>query len=117
MMEYPHTIKNFTINGVAYRMWAPTLLLTSQIEDDNYNITFLDILTECTDLPKPLAEAMAFEEIEELCKDAIGIGRGEEGGKPIKAIDIIAILLNRGHVEPQKYRMDFVQNIFKQYQE
>ena len=115
-MEYPHTIKNITINGVNYRMWAPSLGLSAKLEDENNAITFLDILTECTDIPVQLAEAMQMEEIEEICKDVMSIGADGTGeGDALKAIEIIAVLLNKGHREPQKYKLDFVSIIFKEY--
>ena len=115
---FPHTQKTFTVNGQGFRMWAPTLLFKSKLEDENNLITYSDILKECTDIPEQLFEIMPIEEVEKICEDAMTFWQDEETtqkGEGKKAIELIAILLNRGHSDPQNYRLDFVKTIFEEY--
>ncbi len=115
---YPHTQKTFTVNGQGFRMWAPTLLFKSKLEDENSLITYSDILKECTDIPEQLFEIMPIEEVEKICEDAMTFWQKDstqKGGDNMTASSIIALLLNRGHNAPQEYRLDFVQIIFEEY--
>ena len=117
-MQYPHTIKTFEINGIQYKMNSPTLLFKSRLEDENWNINYQDILNECTDIDENIQQIIPQEEIEKICTEAITMGtdtENEANGKGISAIEIIAMLLNRGHKEPQYYRTDFVKVVFDEY--
>jgi len=114
---YPHTQKGFTVNGQAFHMWAPTLLFKAKLEDKNYNMTYLDILKECTDIPAPIMDILPPEEMEKICEDAMMIGVDEErgGGSGKRASELIAMLLDRGHQDPGAYRIDFARIVFEEY--
>jgi hypothetical protein len=114
---YPHTQNNFEINGIQYHLKAPTLLFKSQLEDTNQNITYSEILRECTNIDESVQNMLPPEEIEKICEDAMTVGMDTDApkGEGKSAAQLIAILLNRGHTNPGAYRLDFAKIIFEEY--
>ena len=115
---YPHTLKNFEINGIQYHLKSPTLLFKSKLEDENHNVTYSEIIKDCTNIDESILSILPQEEIEKICEDVMSVGMDGHDttqGEGKSAVELIAILLNRGHASPQDYRLDFARIIFEEY--
>ena len=115
---YPHTIKNFEINGIQYHLKSPTLLFKTKLEDESHNTSYSEIIKECTNIDASILSILPQEEIEKICEDVMTVGmdgHDNTGGEGKRAVELIAILLNRGHTSPQDYRLDFARIIFEEY--
>ncbi len=117
-MTFPSTQKIFSINDQSYTMKQVTLGLQSRLEDEEISVTYSDIISECTDIPEAFQELIPESELEIICADVISFSSDKQTsskGESKKAIELIAWLMNRGHLEAQHYRVDFVRVIIEEY--
>ncbi len=114
---FPSTQRTFIINEQPYTMKQVTLYLQSQLEDDNIEVNYGEMIKACTDIPDAFMQMIPEEELEVICADIIEFStdKSDGKGKPKKAIELIAWLLNKGHATPQEYRVDFVRVIINEY--
>ncbi len=115
---FPSTQRPFIINDQPYIMQQVTLSLQSKLEDESIEVNYLELIRGCTNIPDAFIEIIPQEEINIICEDIIEFSSDKtstSGGKPKKAIELIAWLLNKGHASPQDYRVDFVRVIIDEY--
>ncbi len=117
-MTFPSTQKLFSINDQTYIMKQVTLGLQSKLEDDEINVTYSDIINECTDIPEAFQDLIPESELKIICEDVISFSSdtsSDKKGEPKKAIELVAWLMCKGHLEAQHYRVDFVRTIIEEY--
>ena len=114
---YPHTQKSFTINDQTFEMYQVTLGLQYKLEDENISVSSLQMIEECTDITKEFYSFIPDESLQTICEDIIEFSsyKSPNRGKPKAAMSLIAWLMNRGHIEAQHYRVDFVRAIINEY--
>ena len=109
MPTYPSTSKQFTINNQIYTMQMVTLGLQSRLEDDSIEVTFKELINECTNIPDEVLDFIPQEQTDTLCDDIMKYSSSDkQGGDKKRAIELIAWFMNQGHMDAQFYRMDFV---------
>ena len=114
MTQYPSTQKQITLNDNIYILKALTLGLQHRIEDTAIEVTYLDIIKECTTIPESLFEFIPKAELDIICTDIIEFSKPKNikpKGKTKTTIQLIAWLMNKGHMDAQYYRLDFVEII------
>ncbi len=117
-MNYPHTSRAFTINGKEHLMYKHTLLLLSKIEDENIFVSYSYAVDECTNMEEPDMDILNDAQFEEIYESILEFSKPDEpadNDSNIKAIEVIASLMNRGHMDAQYYRTDFVEVIIGEY--
>ena len=117
-MEYPATSKSFTIGNRNYIAQMPTLMLQTKIEDEQIEVTSLDLLLDCTSAPFEILEQLTeenFKIIYDLVLDmSYNRKQTKVKGDSKKAIELTAWLMNQGHMNAIHYRMDFVEIIINE---
>ncbi len=107
--DYPATSKQFTINNQTYIMQMVTLGLQAKLEDDNIEVTYLDLINECTNIPNEILEFIPDDQLDSICEDIINYSSDKKkSGGTKKAIELIAWFMNNSHMDAQYYRLDFV---------
>jgi hypothetical protein len=101
-------------------MYQVTLGLQSRLEDENIDVTYSDMITECTNIPKVFQDLIPETELEVICEDIINFSSATSedvkgNGEPRKSIELIAWLMNKNHMDAQYYRVDFVRHIINEY--
>ena len=116
MREYPHTSKEFLINGKNHRMKKFTLLMLSHIEDENIYVSFRNAVEQCTDISEVDMDGLSDDQFRDIYEHISEFSKPDdvsESEEELKALDVIAILMNRGHMDAQYYRIDFVEVVVK----
>lgn len=117
MRSYPATSKEFLVNGKVHRLQKYTLLLLTKIEDDLVDVSFRDVLEQCTDMGEvdmlDLNDEQ-FEEIYALVSKFSEPDEKVESVTPLRAIELVALLMNKGHMDAQYYRLDFAEVVVKE---
>ena len=95
-----------------------TLELQCKLEDENIEVTYLDIIKSCTNIPEELLEFIPQDQLDIICDDIIKFSTSTEkipkSSKSTSAIGLVAWLMNKGHMNAQHYRMDFVRVIISE---
>ena len=86
MKEYPHTSKQFKVNGKVHKMRKLTLGLQSDIEDDNIVVTTTQVLECCTDMTDDDFRNLDIDQYESIYQDVTTFtySNESEGGEPKK---------------------------------
>ena len=69
MKEYPHTSREFTVNGKVHKMRKLTLGLQSDIEDDNIDVTIAQVVQCSTDLTDDDIKSLDLDQFGAIYKD------------------------------------------------
>ena len=112
--NYPSTFKAFTLNDKSFIMRMPTLMLQHKLETNEANAW--DMLEVCTNMPKEFIHIIPETELNAICEDIVEFSKDKVAvkGENKKAIEIIAWLMNRGHLGATDYRIDFVRIIIEE---
>ena len=112
MKEYPSTQKIINLNNNTYIIKMLTLRIQCKLEDENIEVTYLDIISECTNIPDNILEFIPQDQLDVICEDIISFSSSpNNNGTPQTAISLVAWLMNHGHIDAQNYRVDFVRHI------
>lgn len=87
MKEYPATSKQFKTNGKVHKMKKYTLGIQSDIEDENTTVTYIDVLSTCTDMNADEINALTSDQMEAIFNDIQEFTyekASEAGGEPKK---------------------------------
>lgn len=106
------------INGNIHLMYKPTLLLLSKIEDENVCVTYRDAVEQCTNMTENAMDELSDAQFEDVYEHILSFSKPADGGEDkndLRAVEIIAALMNRGHMDAPLYRVDFVEVIFGEY--
>lgn len=115
MKEYPSTHKTINLNNKDYIIKMLTLGIQCRLEDENIDVTYLDIINECTNIPDNILEFIPQDQLDIICDDIISFSSSDENkGEAKTAISLVAWLMNHGHFDAQYYRVDFVRQIIKE---
>lgn len=69
MKEYPATSRAFKVNGKTYKMKKLTLGLQSDIEDENIDVTYRDVVEVCTTMGKEAVDSLHLDQFENIYAD------------------------------------------------
>ena len=107
-MNFPSTSRQFQVNDKTYTMRMPTLELLARMEDEDIDVSYLEILSSCTNIPKDIINFIPNNQLNVLCDDIIEYSKDDNKTKEKKkTIELIAWLINKGHTYAQYYRIDF----------
>ncbi len=119
MIQFPHTSRAFTLNGKEHLMYKHTLLLLSKIEDESVYVSYADAVAACTNMSESDMKDLSDDQYEEVYESILEFSKPKEPaegeGGDIKAVELIASLMNKGHMDAQHYRTDFVEVVIKEY--
>ena len=118
MPLFPCTSRAFSLNGKEFVMYKHTLLLLSQIEDENVYVSYADAVGACTNMSELDMKALSDEQFEEVYASIAEFSKPDkpvESDIDIRAVEVIASLMNKGHMDAQHYRTDFVEVVIKEY--
>ena len=71
MKEYPSTHKTINLNNKDYIIKMLTLGIQCRLEDENIDVTYLDIINECTNIPDNILEFIPQDQLDIICDDII----------------------------------------------
>lgn len=102
--------------------------LMAKIEDENIFVSQIDVLIDCTTLGMEEIQVLHTDVLTKLYNDVADLTDSEAKKLKIehaktdnkktnrtqtKMIDLIASLMNRGHLDAQNYRIDFANAVIK----
>jgi len=71
LKEYPHTRKDFKVNGKTFQMRKLTLGLQADIEDENITVTYVDVLKNSTTMEESDLRALDSEQLDAIYADIV----------------------------------------------
>ena len=118
MPHFPCTSRAFSLNGKEFVMYKHTLLLLSKIEDESVYVSYADAVGACTNMSESDMKDLTNEQFEEVYESIAEFSKPDEPAESdgdIRAVEVIASLMNKGHMDAQHYRTDFVEVVIKEY--
>ena len=71
MIDYPATFTEFKLNGASFKMYKPTLLMQSRLEDENITVSIADFILDCTSLKANDLDSMRSDQLQNVYDDAV----------------------------------------------